>query len=179
MSTINEIIPSSYRAYSNKNNSKQQKKVSRAEEKDDNSTVAVLLPDNDSDNDNEVDNEVDNKIEPFNEEKFWRIIDTLSWKNSDEKKMTKNDIKRELSSEEIEYLKKYMPDMATHVEESTRPLGWYSSVDENTVKNYTYHVVALGYQYYLSSSIDPTFIQYIWDSNPKIYQDLYSMLISI
>lgn len=171
MSTIDEIIPSSYRSYSNKNNSKQQKKVSRAEEKKNNIT--------EENSDNDSDNEVESKIEPFNEEKFWRIIDTLSWKNSDEKKMTKNDIKRELSSEEIEYLKKYIPDMAIHVEESTRPLGWFTSVDVNTVKNYTYHIVALGYQYYLSSSIDPTFIQYIWDSNPKIYQDLYSMLISI
>ena len=66
--------------------------------------------------------------------------------------------------------------MASHVEESTRSLGWYTNADNNTIKNFTYHVVALGHQHYLSSSFDPTFIQFIWDAHPKIYQDLYDII---
>jgi hypothetical protein len=154
MSIIEEIIPSSYSAYSNKNSSKQQKKVNHVEE-------------------------VERKDEPFNQEKFWRIIEVLSWKNSDEQKMSKNEIKRVLSVEEITYLKNHINEIASHVEEATRPLGWYTNTDDITIKNFTYHIVALGYQYYLSALSDPTFIQFIWDAHPKIYQNLYDMIVII
>jgi hypothetical protein len=159
---------------------------------------AKIIADNDDDSDNNDDDSDNNdsaadnddtedlsavtdmpQQKPLDEEKFWRIIGTLGWRNADEQKFTSRDIKRNLSAEDLFYLKSHIGTLASHVEASVRPLGWFSNSTEQEIKNFTYHVVALGHQQYLVTSFDPGFTQFIWDAHPKIYQDLYDMLNAV
>ena len=158
MSNIERIISKNYKAFTGVDKPKS-RNVAKAEESDTEETKTVSTP--------------------FNEEKFWRIIESLGWRNIDERKFTASDIKITLDGEKINYIKDHIPTVAEHVESAIRPLGWFNNANDNEIKNFTYHVVALGHQQYLATIFDPEFTQFIWDTQPKIYQDLYDMLTSI
>lgn len=176
--TIERIISRSYYSYIEKNE--------KNEIKD---TVAEKNDESDSSDDNEEYKEhvfmltiPENNIilRPDDEEKFWRIISTLAWSNSSENRMGLNDIRTNLDANEIKYIKDHIAYYASHVEDETSKLGWFTNSNIYEKKNFTYHVVALGYQYYLSAITDPTgFVQFIWDSNPQEYQNLYEFLHQI
>ena len=114
--------------------------------------------------------------EELDEEKFWGIITLLGWRCRSEGVAKLYHIQRNLKPDEINYLKRYIDIFANHVEENIKKYGWLSKADPIQVKNFTYHVVGMGQQMYLGSITEPEFIQYMWDSNPVEYQDLYTML---
>ena len=133
-----------------------------------------------SDNGDDHDEKNDEKSSaPPDEDKFWRIIATLAWNNASDQKMSVRDIKRNLTALDIKYIKNHMDYYAEHVRDEISKQGWFVNSTPAEIKNFTWHVVGLGHMHYLSALIDPTgFIQFIWDSQPTEYQNLYDMLMS-
>jgi hypothetical protein len=117
---------------------------------------------------------------PADEDKFWRIIATLAWANASDQKMGVRDIKRNITSDDITYIRNHIEYYASHVEDEISKLGWFASSTKTEIKNFTCHIVGLGEQYYLSAIVDPTgFVQFVWDTSPREYQDLYDFLHQI
>ena len=139
-------------------------------------TQSVLQP---SSNNNDQSVVSDQKNSSCNEEQFWKIIGLLGWRNKSDGEAKLHHIQRNLKTQEIAYLKQHIDIYASHIEDNLKKYGWLSKASATQIKNFTYHVVGLGQQMYLSSISDPEFIQFIWDSNPPEYQNLYDMLQSL
>jgi hypothetical protein len=138
---------------------------------------ATLPPPSSNNNDQSVVS--DQKNSSCNEEQFWKIIGLLGWRNKSDGEAKLHHIQRNLKTQEIAYLKQHIDTYASHIEDNLKKYGWLSKASTTQIKNFTYHVVGLGQQTYLSSISDPEFIQFIWDSNPPEYQNLYDMLQSL
>lgn len=123
---------------------------------------------------------ISNEETKFDEDVFWRTIASLEWTNASDSVLDIHHIKRKLAYDEILYINKHIPEFASHIYNATANIGWYANASESDIKNFTWHVVGLGKQFYLSAILDPTgFIQFVWDSNPKEYQKLYDMIQSL
>ena len=112
----------------------------------------------------------------IDEDKFWGVVALLAWRCKSEGEAKLHHITRNLKPNEIAYLKEHIGTYAYHVEDNIKKYGWLSKAPTSQVKNFTYHVVGMGQQMYLASIGDPEFIQYMWDSDPPEYQNLYDML---
>ncbi len=123
------------------------------------------------------DEKVDKKVdEQVNEDKFWNIVALLGWRCRSDGEAKLHHIQRNLKPDEISYLKRHIPYFANHIEENVKKYGWLSKSSYDQIKNFTYHVVGMGQQMYLASIADIEVIQYMWDTQPPEYQDLYTML---
>ncbi len=117
---------------------------------------------------------------PVDEDGFWNAIALLNWCNASDKKNNIRDITSVLSSDQIKYIKDHIGYYASHIEDVASKYGWFVKATSDEIKNFTYHVIALGHQHYIGGLIDPSgFIQHIWSSKPKEYQNLYDMLKSL
>lgn len=201
MEKIERIIPKSYFAYLDKNRlSPEESKVyqqslekDESDDDDDNqqsNPPVVVILNNPHTNPTfsnpvsvpqlpvelKVDDDYKNTV---NDDKFWQIVALLGWRCKSEGEAKIHHITRNLKPDEIAYLKAHIDTYAQHVENGIKKYGWLSKASIDQVKNFTYHVVGMGQQMYLNSIGEPEFIQFMWDSQPPEYQNLYDMLNSL
>ena len=122
---------------------------------------------------------VETKSFDASDEKFWNIITKLAWCNCDEKKMDITNVNTSLLRVEIIYLKTHIQTLAQHIEDSVRTLDIFTNSNNDQIKNFTYHIIGLGSNYYFETISDPRFVLFIWCNEPPLYQNLYSILNSI
>lgn len=181
MDTYKRIISADYLAYkiiSDEKNKKSTKKVNKNEKSD---VVDVTEEKDDivEEKDDIVEGaQIDNVEEKFNEDQFWQFITELNWRNADEEKITFSQFKKRLPVEKMQYIKTHIGQFAEHVENACSAFGWFATAPRDTVNNFTYHIVGLGKESYLGAICDTNFTQFIWDSEPVLYQNLHTMLSS-
>ena len=104
---------------------------------------------------------------------FWRIIDKLNWKDKSDGNCNKYTICK-LSSEEINFLKL---NISTYTQQLQLAINSYVSLTElssTDKKEFLYHIVAKGVDFYNSCIFEPAFCQYILGENE--FQSLYTYL---
>lgn len=187
MATIERIIPSNYVAYTYRSNDATKPVGIHNPDHNVVEVEDVKVKNNEVKDDYKDDYDIDEKLddikhydekinEQVNEDKFWNIVAMLGWRCRSDGEAKLYHIQRNLKPDEISYLKRHIPYFANHIEENVKKYGWLSKASYDQIKNFTYHVVGMGQQMYLASIADIEVIQYMWDTQPPEYQDLYIML---
>ena len=112
---------------------------------------------------------------------FWRIITKLNWRDRSERVCNRRNVLG-LNLYEIRFLRENITKYVHQLQIVVEPLGILSNENfrgndrERSIKNFLYHIVAKGVDFYNGCIIEPTFCQYILGE--KEYQDIYTHLQS-
>lgn len=114
-----------------------------------------------------------NRVVPENKETyFWRLIDKLKWQDKSDQICNKNTLYN-LTHDECLFIAHNISLYATSLE-NIFDKNLFVDLDDDQKKNFLYHIIAKGSQFYNISIIEPAFCQYIFAGDEC--QPLYTIL---